>query len=306
MQDAGVHISAVTVQNEPGQDPKNYEGCLYTANEHRDFVKNHLGPILKGAFPTISIWGYDYNKDGAADYVQVNYADPAASAYLDGTAVHWYDIGGSLGMTDLLSIHAMDPSKIIIATEACWIPGLLETWQTAELYALDIAADINAWATGWVEWNIVLHYNTKGATGKGVKPGGPNHTGSAFGSAILLLQNDDGEEELIYQAPYWAIGHFSRFIRPGAKRVSTAGSSGIAVVPADYEAVRKHVYSPGTSGAVPLVATATVSADGSTASVVLINAGESAVEFELRDTGLGAVAVTIPAHAIQTLTYPTA
>lgn len=210
------------------------------------------------------------------------------------------------------AIHALNTSRLIIATEACWIQALVEDWQVAELYALDIAADINAWAVGWVEWNVVLHYNTQGRTGRGVLPGGPNHVNVGYGSALLLLQNDDGEEALIYQPTYWAIGHFSRYARPGSKRVSTAGSAGIAVASADYEAVRAHIYSGSKGGVVPLVTNAFVSADGTTASVVVLNAGEQPVEFELRDTAMGsggtlaAVPVTIPAHSIQTLTYSTA
>ena len=72
-------------------------------------------------------------------------------------------------------------------------------WKAAEMYALDIAADINFWAVGWVEWNPILHYNTIGRTGKGIRPGGPNHVNAAYGSAMLLRQEDDGTEELMYQ-----------------------------------------------------------------------------------------------------------
>lgn len=55
MASAGVTINAVTVQNEPGYKPANYEGCMYNSTEHRDFVKNHLGPTLKGAFPGVQV-----------------------------------------------------------------------------------------------------------------------------------------------------------------------------------------------------------------------------------------------------------
>lgn len=75
--------------------------------------------------------------------------------------MHWYDIGSTLGVSDLENIHAMNTSKFIIATEACWIDALVEDWHVGELYALDIAADINAWSIGWVEWNAVLHYNSE-------------------------------------------------------------------------------------------------------------------------------------------------
>ena len=58
----------------------------------------------------------------------------------DGTAVHWYDIGSTLGIDALNAIHALNTSKFIIATEACYIQGLVEDWHVAEIYFLDITA----------------------------------------------------------------------------------------------------------------------------------------------------------------------
>lgn len=48
--------------------------------------------------------------------------------------------------------------------------------------------------------------------------GGPNHAGNFCDSPILA---DTKTGTLHYQSSYYYIGHFSRFIRPGAKRLTT-------------------------------------------------------------------------------------
>lgn len=218
-----------------------------------------------------------------------------------------------MGFDEVLAVHELLAARqqLILATEACWIDALTEGWAVAEMYALDIAVDMNAHAVGWVEWNVVLHFSTA-PSGRGVKPGGPNHTGSRFGSAVLLWQEDDGFEDLVFQPTFFAIGHYSRFVRPGARRVHTSGG-GVAMTGGDYDAVRAHVYAgtagPPPPGQPPLVASAFVAADGGSVAVVVVNPANVSVAYKLLDSGAGpggapaAVAVTIPAHGMQTLTY---
>ena len=47
----------VTLQNEPASRPFNYEACCYTAEQHRDFAKNHWGPTLRKAYPSLVLMG---------------------------------------------------------------------------------------------------------------------------------------------------------------------------------------------------------------------------------------------------------
>ena len=139
-----------------------------------------------------------------------------------------------------------------------------------------------------------------------MKRGGPNHTGSRFGSAMLLWQDDNGYEELVFQSTFFAIGHVSRFVRPGWRRVTATGT-GFAATAADYDAVLAHAYRGTGPSAPPLVASAFQSEDGRHVAVIVLNGGDAEVEFELVDSSLGAasaaVRITSPAHSIQTLLY---
>jgi glucosylceramidase len=74
---------------------------------------------------------------------------------------------------------------------------------------------------------------------------------------------------------YYYIGHFSKFIRPGARRVASLSSRD------------------------PLLTTAFLNGDGKLA-VVVMNEGEKAIAYHLWIEGK-AVAVDSPAHSIATL-----
>jgi glucosylceramidase len=80
----------------------------------------------------------------------------------------------------------------------------------AERYARSMINDLNRWTVGWIDWNLLLDTT-----------GGPNHVGN-FCSAPILADTETGE--LHFQSSYYAIGHFSRFVQPGARRILCATS----------------------------------------------------------------------------------
>ena len=55
----------------------------------RDFLRDHLGPAVRAAFPNITVLLYDHNKLAAVPVVQTVLGDPAAAQFVDGVALHW-------------------------------------------------------------------------------------------------------------------------------------------------------------------------------------------------------------------------
>jgi glucosylceramidase len=70
--------------------------------------------------------------------------------------------------------------------------------------------DFNNGTVGWTDWNVLLD-----------EKGGPNHV-SNFCFAPIHADTRTGQ--LLYTNEYFYIGHFSKFIRPGAKRIISASS----------------------------------------------------------------------------------
>lgn len=74
----------------------------------------------------------------------------------------------------------------------------------------DMIGSMNHWVTGWIDWNIALDFR-----------GGPNHASNFCGAPVLV----DGESQTVfYTSLYYAMCHFSRFIRPGAERIAVEAS----------------------------------------------------------------------------------
>jgi glucosylceramidase len=159
-------------------------------------------------------------------------------------------------------LHDAWPDKALLFTEGCQEGGPHHgEWGLAERYARSVIQDLNHWTVGWIDWNLLLDEH-----------GGPNHVGN-YCSAPVLAAAD--RQALHLQSSYAALGHFARFMQPGARRVLCA---------ATREA---------------LECTAAVNPDGSVA-VVVLNRSDAALPFTLR-LGPLAAAVTLDAHALLTM-----
>jgi glucosylceramidase len=203
MESEGVPIWGITVQNEP-EATQVWDSCRYTAEEERDFVKNHLGPVMEKeglGEKKIIIW--DHNRDIAYERAKTILSDTEVSKYIWGTGLHWYV---SEEFENLSKIHEDFPEKHLIFTEGCIEGGVqLGAWHTGERYARNIMGDINNWLEGWIDWNIVLN-----------EQGGPNHVGN-FCDAPVIVDTKTGEVH--YNSSYYYIGHFSKYIKPNAVRI---------------------------------------------------------------------------------------
>ncbi|MCU0564608.1 MAG: hypothetical protein MUE48_11815 [Desulfobacterales bacterium] len=255
---AGIPIWGLTVQNEP-EAAQTWDSCLYTGDEERDFVRDHLGPALHHAgldHVRLIIW--DHNRDRMYERAKVVLDDPQAARFVWGVGFHWY-CGDHFDNVQM--VHDAYPDKHLIFTEGCQEGGPhVGSWDTGERYARSIIQDLNRWTVAWVDWNLVLD-----------ETGGPNHAGNLC-SAPLLVDTTAGQ--LLYQSSYYYIGHFSRFIRPGARRVGCAKTLDA------------------------LEATAFLNTDG-TVAVVILNRSEQPFELLLKIGGLQA-ATDVPAHGIKT------
>ena len=236
----GVPVWGVSVQNEPAANQR-WDSCLYSAEEERDFVRDHLGPTLHAAgLGHVRIVVWDHNRDLMVERASVMYSDPEAAKYVWGTGFHWY---GENHFDHVQLVHDAWPDKQLLFTEGCQEGGPHHgSWELGERYARSIINDLNRWTVGWIDWNLLLDMQ-----------GGPNHVGNLCSAPILA---DAATDTLHHQSSYFYLGHFARFAQPGARRVLCA-------------ATREQ-----------LPCTAFVNPDGSTATVVM-NAGEDAIDFAL-------------------------
>jgi glucosylceramidase len=259
----GVPIWGLTVQNEP-MAVQTWESCIYTAEEERDFVKHHLGPALhRAGLEDVKVMIWDHNRGLLYQRAMVTLEDPEAAKYVWGTAFHWY-VGDHFDNMRL--VHDAFPSKKLLFSEGCHGPfkwDEIGEWSTGEMYGRSIIHDINGWSSGWTDWNILLD-----------ETGGPNHVKN-FCFAPIIADTRDGS--LHYMSSYYYIGHFSRFVRPGARRVACSSTSD------------------------DLFATAFVNPDGGKVTVVM-NPTDKAMDYQVW-TERHIARSSLPAHSIATLRW---
>ena len=73
---------------------------------------------------------------------------------------------GNLGLNYVGQVEQLLPGVPMLATEACYLQSLTESWTTgAELMGLDALADVNWNVSGWTFWNAVLHTGARAVRG---------------------------------------------------------------------------------------------------------------------------------------------
>ena len=274
---AGVPVDALTLQNEPqNRKPSGYPGMDFRDFEEARLVKT-VGPELRRAHLDTKLLGYDHNwalhpNDGGPPedpanprYAMSLLADPGARRWLAGTAFHCY--AGRPGAQSAL--HAAYPHKDIYFTEcsgtrsgdpAMTFPDTLQ-WHTRML----TVGAVRNWAKTVITWNLALD-----------PQGGPHNGGCDTCTGVVTV--DPATGRVTREADYYVLGHVTRFVRPGARRIASTVDGTIWDV-------------------------AFRNPDGSVV-VLVVNDdwGDGAQRFNLR-AGRRALSYELPAGAVATFTF---
>ncbi|CAE7881508.1 gba-3, partial [Symbiodinium sp. KB8] len=213
--------------------------CIYSADEERIFVRDHLGPALRRAgLADVKILIWDHNRDGMLERAAAVYDDPVASEFVWGMAYHWYgdarfetwpprvevpfqdrqqegavvkELKACAGFENVRRVADLQPEKHLLFTEGCQELGerplatVLGDWKIAERYAMNIIADMNSGCEGWIDWNLVLN-----------QEGGPNHVGNNCVAPVIC---DTSKDAVLYQPAFWLSGRSAVTERSGERSV---------------------------------------------------------------------------------------
>jgi len=264
----GIPIWGISIQNEP-MATQRWESCIFTGEEERDFLKNNLGPTMqKAGLGSKKIIGWDHNRDLLYQRASTLLNDPAAAKYLWGIGYHWYEpwSGGEPMFDNLKLVNEAYPNTNLLFTEGCkeaFDLTKVNDWKLGEKYGVNMIHDFNNGSVGFTDWNILLD-----------ETGGPNHVQNF---CFAPIHGNTKTGELIYTNEYYYIGHFSKFIQPGAKRIVSSASRS------------------------QLLTTAFKNPDG-TVAVIVMNQGDAKTQYYLWINGKAAEATALP-HSISTLVF---
>lgn len=214
-QKSGVRFWGVTAQNEPtsGADPDyHWQTMFFNAETQRDFIKKHLGPTLQKSElgKDVALIILDDQRFFLPHWADVVLDDDEAAKYVSGIGVHWYE-DFLFAASRLSETHKRHPDKFILATEACngytaiMRGPVMGSWARGENYVHSIIEDLQNWATGWTDWNLCLDTQ-----------GGPTWVSNFVDAPIIVNTTVD---EFYKQPMFYAMGHFSKFVRPGSARI---------------------------------------------------------------------------------------
>ncbi len=203
----GIHISALTLQNEPSA-AQTWESCFYDVEEEATYAKV-LRKVLDRHGLNVKLWGWDHNKGQLFHRASVLYKE--AGDVLDGMGFHWYD-GAHFEEVGLTYDTWKNAGKDLILTEFCY--GLSNTWDFGD-YREEIMFDLKNGANAVCDWNLLLD-----------DEGGPYHNrdaavGENGGCGTVVFydrKSKTAKTREIYNQTYM----FAHFIQPGAKVLATS------------------------------------------------------------------------------------
>lgn len=203
MNSKGITISHITPQNEPLYFTAGYPCMEMQSGEQLIFIRDHLGPKFAQAGLTTKIINWDHNWDNTSYSINI-LNDPQAKAYTAGSAFHGY--GGQVSA--MSAVHNAHPDRELHFTEisgGAWATNFSDNlmWYMRNIF---IGTALN-WSRSSLMWNIALdeYY-------------GPRNNGCPNCRGVVTINQSTGQ--ITYNEEYYSIGHFSKFVRPGARRVS--------------------------------------------------------------------------------------
>jgi glucosylceramidase len=253
-QGQGIPITYLSVANEPQYSPAAYPGMLMSASQESTIV-NDLGPDLRSAGVSTKILAWDHNWDVPSYPEQV-----LASTGSNTAGVAWHHYAGNASAQT--TVHNLYPSKETLETEGSWTSGT--NWG-AEINGQGGGTAINSlrnWSSTVTFWNLALNAS-----------GGPV-IGNGCGCTAPVTTNGSS---VTYNAEYYILGHFSKFVKPGAVHID---SNVVGTV--------NNVAFKNPDGTIALVAE---------------NTGGSSQTFQVSYGG-SSFGYTLPAGAMVTFTWP--
>ena len=221
----GIHIDYISLFNEPH---KVYTKINYP--EIRLLLRDHVGPTLqKSGLTTKIMLSEAPERLSAYKSYPLVLDDPEARKYVAVAAYHGYPYGALQKDFDKIAeLKAKYPEIAFWMDELCYAyeAGYPQSKQLP-VYEFDdgdvwgniIFGDLEAGASAWLYWNAILD-ETGGPWA--VSPIHGNPDPNAQHPVVIINRKT---HEVAYTGTYYYLGHFSKFVRPGAVRIETKGKA---------------------------------------------------------------------------------
>ena len=211
-QSAGITVNYVSLQNEPLYQPANYPGMLMNAATQTVVLRDFLLPALAANNLTnTTVLVYDHNWD-RPDYPTTEFSDATVNNSPQVTGIAWHGYGGTPGV--MLSLENSYPIKGQYMTEHSGEASFPDQIRSDFEEIIHV---MRSWGKAYVKWNMASDENY-----------GP-HSGGC-GDCTPLVYVNSTNHNVSYGIEFYTLGHFSKFVLPGAYRIYSSEAAGVDTV----------------------------------------------------------------------------
>lgn len=209
--DQGVPVDYVSAQNEP-TCCGGYPSMSWNASGLAYFTKSELLPKLAAAGLTTKVLAHDWNWDTYDGYAAQTVDDAAVRAHPNFGGIAWHGYGGDVA--EQSAIHDRYPQLDAFGTEHSGGTWIADQQREDMLNIVDYTRN---WAKSVTKWSLAVDQNM-----------GPHNGGCGTCTGLVTLHNGDGRSgQVDYTVEYYTMGHLTKFVRPGAQRIASTGSSAV-------------------------------------------------------------------------------
>jgi len=196
----GVNLIGIATQNEP-----DISGPFNAASQEIQFIKNYWGPLFKSENISVQIWNGTYwNPNHLDEYILPIMNDTAAKKYIS-----YIGLQGCCNQSWQSNLHSSFPNQKIIETEG--LAWENPDWTGGMNNFNNVCGWIGSWANMYMVWNMVL-----------AEKGAPSRDQGA------LVHVTQATKRVDYTPSYYALRHFSYYVKPNAQRIGCTDNSGFS------------------------------------------------------------------------------
>ena len=208
----GPQLWAITTQNGPTRSCSNdstpeYQSVCWSPHGMKDWVVKDLKrSLIDYGYPNVKIFTMDDSADVMNEWRQA-FQDANATSDIDGFAVHGYKPNDSSAMDSICETFRQHPNKTILGSEYCQLgKPLLGNWGRAVEFAERIFDNLDHCVSSFTHYDLAVDMS-----------GGPSWVDN-YADAPVIVDND---QKVFYKQPtFYMMGHFSKFVPPGAVAIS--------------------------------------------------------------------------------------
>jgi glucosylceramidase len=254
----GILVNYISLQNEPLFVPGNYPGMSMDPATQTTVLRDYLLPALAANHLTnTAVLVFDHNWSDSY-YPNTVLGDATVRASPQVAGIAWHGYGGTPGVT--LSTEASFPEKGNYLTEHSGFTGVGDQVRADFEEIIHV---MRSWGKSYVKWNLAADQND-----------GP-HSGGCGNCSPLVFVNTS-THAVSYGIEFYTLGHFSKFVLPGAYRIYSGNAAGV-------------------------LSAAFLNPDGSKA-LVAFNDTTNSVSFQVR-WGAKSFSYTLPSYSGATFTW---